>query len=191
MATWDLAKIVPLNKQPEQGQLLDIQEDDDGVTVTSSIQDMILTQRYTIMKTAIACDVTVTSNKSTVCEIQGVNFLIRNIRVSEVATFEFPGNVPYGVTKLNSLRAFATRQTAYCNPVVLTRDKQTGFNAVFLNEVEKWSTAAYHDKAGGMYIANLSMTELLLNPGESFHVGTLYLQLTGEDPYGPLQALYE
>jgi hypothetical protein len=191
MATWDLAKIVPISRQPAEGKLLDIQADDDGVTVTIGIQDMILSQRYTVMKTAIACDVTVTSNKSTVCEIQGVNFLLRNIRVSEDATFEFPGNVPYGVTRLNDLRAFATKQTAYCNPVVLARDKQTGFNAVFLNEEEKWSTAVYHDKAGGMYIANLSMTELLLHPGEGFQVGTLYLQMTGEDPFAPLQALYD
>ncbi len=190
MATWDLAKIVPLNRQPAQGQLLDMQADEDGVTVTFGIEDMILTQRYTVTPSSVACNVTVTSNKSTVCEIQGVNFLLRNIRVSKDASFEFPGNVPYGVTSLTDLRAFATKQTAYCNPVVLTRDGLQGFNAVFLNEEEKWSTAVYHDKEGGMYIANLSMAELFLHPGESFHAGTLYLQLTGENPYAPLQALY-
>lgn len=190
MATWDLARIVPLNKQPDAGQLKDVQADEDGVTVTVFLADMLLTQRYTVMNSALKCDVTVASGKSTVCEIQGVNFLLRNIKVSQDAAFEFPGNVPYGVMKLDSLRAFAVKQTAYCNPVVLTRDGKNSFNAVFLNEEEKWSTAVYHDKAGGMYIANLSMTELLIHPGESFHAGTLYLQLTGEDPYAALQSLY-
>lgn len=190
MATWDLAKIVPLNRQPVLGQLMDLQADEGGVNVTLAITDMVLSQRYTVTESAVACEVTVTSQKSTVCEIQGVNFLLRNIQVSQDAAFEFPGNVPYGVARLADLRAFATKQTAYCNPVVLTRDGQTGFNAVFLNEEEKWSTAVYRDKEGGMYIANHSMTELLLHPGESFHVGTLYLQLTGEDPYAPLQKLY-
>ncbi len=190
MATWDLAKIVPINRAPEQAQLLGIEANGDSVTVNLAIQDMLLAQRYTVTPSSVACNVTITSNKSTVCEIQGVNFLLRNIRVSQGATFEFPGNVPYEVTRLDDLRAFAAKQTAYCNPIVLVRQGQEGFNALFLNEEEKWSTAVYRDKDGGMYIANLSMTELKLLPGESFQVGTLYLQLTGDDPYAPVQALY-
>ncbi len=190
MATWDLAKIVPLNRAPEQARLLGMEANGDSVTVTLAIQDMLLAQRYTVTPSSVACSVTVTSNKSAVCEIQGVNFLLRNIQVPGGTTFEFPGNVPYEVTWLDDLRAFATKQTAYCNPLVLTRQGQEGFNALFLNEEEKWSTAVYRDKEGGMYIANLSMTELKLLPGESFQVGTLYLQLTGEDPYASVQALY-
>ncbi len=190
MATWDLAKIVPLNRAPEQGQLLSMEANGDSVTVTLATQDMLLAQKYTVTPSSVACSVTVTSNKSTVCEIQGVNFLLRNIQVPESTTFEFPGNVPYDVIRLDDLRAFTTKQTAYCNPIVMTRQGQMGFNAVFLNEEEKWSTAVYRDKNGGMYIANLSMTELKLLPGESFEVGTLYLQLTGADPYALVQALY-
>ncbi len=191
MATWDLAKIVPLNRQPEPWQLMGMEADESSVTVTLLMKDMLLAQRYTVTPAGIACDVTVTSGQSAVCEIQGVNFLLGGIQVSQGTTFEFPGNVPYDVMRLDGLRAFAARQTVYCNPVVLTREGQEGFNALFLNEEEKWSTAVWRDKSGGMNIANLSMTELLLHPGESFQVGTLYLQLTGEDPYAPLQALYD
>ena len=191
MATWDLAKIVPLNRQPEPWQLMGMEADEHSVTVTLLMNGMLLAQRYTVTPAGVACDVTVTSKMSTVCEIQGVNFLLGGIQVPQGTTFEFPGNVPYGVMQLDGLRTFATRQTAYCNPVVLTREGQKGFNALFLNEEEKWSTAVWRDKAGGMNIANLSMTETLLHPGESIQVGTLYLQLTGDDPYAPLQALYD
>ncbi len=191
MATWDLATIVPMNKALPLQEVVSVTPDENGVTIVLLTDDVLLTQRYTVMASALKIDVTITSKRSTVCEIQGVNFQLRAADMPEGTTFEFPGNTPAGVFSLSSLRAFSTKQTEYCNPVVLLRtNDNSGINAFFLNEEEKWSTAVHQNKNGQLFINNLSMTELLIAPEESIYVGAMYLQLTGEDPYAPLQALY-
>ncbi len=192
MNTWDLARIVPKNQAPYAPESHAAAYDGQTLTLTHEIEGLTVRLVFSAMDSAVRVTANITSNRSYVSEIQGVHFQLRGIQVPDSATFRFPGNTPSGEFSLSSLKAFAVRQTDYCNPITLTRfDEQAGFNALFLNTEEKWSCGAYRDRDGRMYVSNLAMTEALIASGETVTVGDLYLQTTADDPYAPIQALYK
>lgn len=191
MNTWDLARIVPKTKAPNAPENASAAYDGDTLTLSHEIEGLNISIRLTAMDSALRASAEITSRRAYISEIQGVHFALRGIRVPESTVFRFPGNTPAGEFKLSALKAYAVRQTDYCNPVTMTRfSDNAGFNALFLNTEEKWSTGVYRDRDGLEYISHLSMTEALIASGETIMVGSLYLQTTKEDAYAPIQALY-
>ena len=191
MNTWDLAPIVPMPRTPLAPEKTTAAQAE-GLTLTHELEGLEITLAFQPMANALRLDASIRSNRSYVSELQGVHFQLRGITVPEGTTFRFPGNTPGGVFDVAQLRPFGVQQTDYCNPVTLVRTSEdTGFNALFLDTEEKWSTGVYRDRDGKLNISFLAMVECLIQPGETVQVGSLYLQTTAADAFAPIQALYQ
>ncbi len=191
MNTWDLADIVPLPRTPVPPASFAAVQQGDTLTITQELEGLTVTLTFQEMASALSLTATLHSAREKPCEIQGVHFQLRGIQVPAGTTFRFPGNTPGDLFELDSLGS-AVRQTDYCNPLVLVRTgEEAGFNALFLDEEEKWSTGVYRDRAGHMNISFLAMVEGMLAPGETMEVSGLFLQTTRLDAYAPVQSLYQ
>lgn len=192
MSTWELANIVPLPTSAEAATLKKITQEGNTVTVVTQMEQIQTVMRYVFNGGQVSVDATFTNLTSYVGEVQGVNFLLRGIKVNEDATFSYPGNVPYKRYSLADLKNYRPIQTGLVGPVTQVTDSVQSFNVLFLNPDEKWTTGTYKTNGGTLNIAHLSMTEALLKSGESIHVGTMTLQLcTGGDVYAPIRAYYD
>ncbi len=191
MNTWDLARIVPKAQKPVAAERYTVDHAGDTLVITHEIEGLSVRLAYQKVENAIKLSAEITSARSYVSEIQGVHFQLRGLAVPEGTTFRFPGNTPGDVFTAGDIKAFAVRQTDYCNPLTVVRfDGGAGVNVLFLDTEEKWSCGVYSDREGALYVSNLAMVEALIMPGETLRAGDMYLQLTGADAYAPVQALY-
>ena len=193
MNTWDLARIVPRAGAPCLPEEQTLSAFDDRVEAVSLTEGMEFKRVYTPTALGLRVDLTLTSRRSYVTEIQGIALNLRALPAGEQASFRFPGNTPYAPARLGALRHFAAVQADYCAPLTRVEGLACGgLNLLFLNEQEKWSTALWRDREFNLHAAFLAMTEGLLHAGEQFEAGPLYLQLTGEsaDAYAPVRRLY-
>ena len=193
MNTWDLANIVPRAGQPAPQELLEAILYEDRVEVTTLVEGMELRRVYTPTPQGLRVDARLTSRRNYVSEIQGISLQLNGAKAEEDTAFRFPGNLPYEVTRLGDLRHFATRQAAYCAPLVrVDGTGEDSFNLAFLHTKEKWSTALWRDRDMNLQAAFLVMAEGLLSRDEAMDIGPMYLQLTKglADPYAPARELY-
>ncbi len=191
MNTWDLAAVVPRSKAPLPPEKYETEQKDGQLILRHQIEGLTVEILCTAMESALRFDARILSGRAYISEISGIHFFLRGAAAAPETVFSFPGNTPGGVFRLGAQRYFSCRQTNYCCPVVMvSAPDAAGFNAVFLDTEEKWSTAVYRDKEERINVCSLAMVEGMLQAGESMSVGSLFLQFTGQDPYAPLQALY-
>lgn len=194
MNTWDLARVVPRAGLPYEQEPVGVHMMQKGIRVVTAVEGMELSRTYTPTPQGLKVEGSLTSRRGYVSEVQGISLQVHGLAATEDTAFRFPGNTPYGVTRLSDLRHFATRQADYAAPLVrVDEGGQSRLNLVFLHTEEKWSTALWRDREMNLQAAFLAMTEGLLHRDESYAIGPLYLQITQglADVYAPARELYE
>lgn len=192
--TWDLARIIPKAKPDASAQLLEVKQEGQALTVRSQVEGMELVKRYAFGENGLRIDASIISRREQVSEVQGILLQLQGVKTGAETHFRYPGNAPYDVFRLQSLRPFRPQTSAYCAPVVRVDglDQANGVNLVFLHSEEKWATGVWNDRENALNAAFLVMAEGLIKPGEEYALGPLFLQLTSpeEAAHTAVQALY-
>lgn len=195
MNTWDLAQIVPKARLDQEPELLSILREGEAVVVRSMQEGIELVRRFHPGQNGLRVDASIVSHRSHLSEVQGIALLVQALQAGEGTTFRFPGNAPADQFRLQDLRPFRPKTAHYCAPLV--RIEHTvdapGLNLVLLHAEEKWSTGLWQDREGNLHAGYLVMAEGLIKPGDSYDIGPLYLQVTGQDEpaHQKVQALYQ
>ena len=146
---------------------------------------------YRLTDTGISLDVQVSShsdNKQLL--INGVAFSVLGMEFPNGTTYEYPGNMPYGVFDMNYRRPNVPNETMFLNSVTHFTNGSTHWNICFNDPLEKWSTGVWRDSAGKGNICNLAAVECRIADTDVISVGTLYFRFPGEAPYADVQAWY-
>lgn len=193
--TWELARVIPKAKWKDTAKLISLKRQGKAIEVRTRINDVELVRSFEPSEHGLKVEASIHSERPQVSEVQGIALSVRGVRAGENTAFRFPGNSPYGAFTASHLHPFKAKCADYCAPVVRVERPIgcAGMNLVFLHEEEKWSTALWVDREQNLSSVHLVMAEGLLRPDESYAVGPLYLQLTGQGNEGgkAVQMLYQ
>lgn len=103
--------------------------------------------------------------------------------LDDAARFYFPANVPHGLYdsgKLEEKKPVCAGLVSFATSVVSgVENAENGFNLLFIDDIEKWSTGVWRE-GGSTYFASSASLEAELCPDESLQVGTFYIQPCGQ-----------
>jgi len=195
--TWTLPTITPKTKPLPELTLEGVFEGDDSLVVIHSLGDFVWHTVYEYKSSGL---LKVSARLQTVDpqkkHINGVTFIARGMDLDlETTSYEFPGNITSGVPskvfRLADYPASYVTRTDYCNPIVHLQTGDSHLNVLFIDEHEKWGTAVYRNRDGGVNVANQPAVESYLAKGDTLEVGNMYIQLPKGDPYGAVVDFYD
>ena len=192
--TWKLPTILMKRKKLPDYTVDAIYRTSTGLEVSMTIDTLTITYVYEFMDGALKLTARLTSSAEENQLINGVAFLVRGIDMDkETSTFEYPGSTPAGVYSFKEYTKYRVTATDYSSPVTCLSqsDPAVNLNVLFIDEVEKWTTSAYYDENDKLGVTNLAAVESYIKKGDVVEVGSLYLQLPGEqDKYTAIQDFY-
>ena len=105
----------------------------------------------------------------------------------EGVSFNYPANVPGGDYNVQESPISA----GLVNFAIHTKTPNGDANILFIDKIEKWGTAVWHDN-NNVYYAYCVAVEADLLPNKTIEVGTLYIQPCNKsDPYLQIRTLIE
>ena len=188
LATYELPKFWAKLKELPEHTVGPIEATEDGFTVPITVGEDTVLYRYRILPNAIALDVTISTVSQEPVYVNGVGFIVQGLEGFDLekSTYEYPGATPAGKISMLSRPKFRSAVSDYAAPVIHITDGTKTSNILYVNEVEKWTTACYYDDKDRPCVTFLAATEGILTPEQPMEVGTLYLPLLRpeQDPYG-------
>ncbi len=192
--TWELPTILMKRRELPEYTVDAIYQTSTGLEISLTIDTLTVTYIYNFMDSALKLTAKLTSSAEENQLINGVAFLVRGIDMDkETSTFEYPGSTPAGVYSFKDYTKYRVTATDYSSPVTCLSqsDPAVNLNVLFIDEVEKWTTSAYYDENDKLGVTNLAAVESYIKKGEEIEVGSLYLQLPGDqDKYAAIQNFY-
>ena len=188
LATYELPTLYPRMKDLPAADAVTVEPTEDGFTSALTYGALTILYRYTMLENALALNVTLSVSDETRHEINGVGFVTAGIEGFSLATatFEFPGSTPSGRLAYRTRTRYRADAADYAAPIVQLRDEGVKTsNILFVDEVEKWTTASWSDANQRPCVGFLAAAEGYLTKDAPMEVGTLYLPLlsAGQDPY--------
>lgn len=140
---------------------------------------------------AVTMESTLTNVNDENVIINGAASVVSGLKLSDGATFEFPGNLPAQVYLCAGLPAEYSVIGEYASPLIHFMDGERDINLIFADEYEKWAPSVTMSPTGGIEVINLACAIDELSPGESLTLGKQFFQLTqAGGAYAAAQALY-
>ena len=188
LATYELPTLYPRMKELNKPDAVTVERSGDGFASTLRYGALTVLYRYTMLENALALNVTLSVSDDSRHEINGVGFVTAGIEGFSLAssTFEFPGSTPSGRLEYRTRMRYRADAADYAAPVVQLRDEGVKTaNILFVDEVEKWTTASWSDENQRPCVGFLAACEGYLQKDAPMEVGTLYLPLLkpDQDPY--------
>ena len=194
LATYELPTLYPRKKDLPAPDKVVVETQSDGFSCALTYGVLTVLYRYTILENALALNVTLSVSDAMRHEINGVGFLTAGIDGFSLsdATFEFPGSTPSGRLAFRTRMRYRAEAADYCAPVVQLRGGDRTANILFVDSVEKWTTAAWSDENQRLCVGFLAAAEGYLSADAPMEVGTLYLPLkhAEADPYLAVSAFW-
>lgn len=194
LATYELPKFWAKLKELPAYTVGEVEATEDGFTVPITLGEDTVLYRYRILPNGVALDVTISTVSPKSAYVNGVGFIVQGLEGFdlETGTYEYPGSTPAGKIRLLSRPKFRSAVADYSAPVVHITDGAETANILYVNEVEKWTTACYYDDKDKPCVTFLAATEGILTPDSPMEVGTLYLPLLKpeQDPYGAVSEFW-
>ncbi|MBR3179480.1 MAG: hypothetical protein IKF49_08255 [Clostridia bacterium] len=180
LATYELPTLYPRMKDLPPADTVVVDPAEDGFLVSLTYGSLTILYRYGILKNALSLNVTLSVSDEERHLINGVGFVVAGIEGFSLAdaTFEFPGSTPAGRLAYRTRMRYRAESADYSAPVVQLRDgdRKTS-NVLFVDEVEKWTTASWSDENQCPCVGFLAACEGYLDQSSPMDVGTLYLPL--------------
>ncbi|MBQ6077428.1 MAG: hypothetical protein IJK88_04895 [Clostridia bacterium] len=188
LATYELPTLYPRMKELNKPDAVTVERSGDGFTSSLRYGALTVLYRYTMLENALALNVTLSVSDDSRHEINGVGFVTAGIEGFSLvsSTFEFPGSTPSGRLEYRTRMRYRADAADYAAPVVQLRDEGVKTaNILFVDEVEKWTTASWSDENQRPCVGFLAACEGYLQKDAPMEVGTLYLPLLkpDQDPY--------
>ncbi len=188
LATYELPTLYPRMKELNKPDAVTVERSGDGFTSSLRYGALTVLYRYTMLENALALNVTLSVSDDSRHEINGVGFVTAGIEGFSLvsSTFEFPGSTPSGRLEYRTRMRYRADAAGYAAPVVQLRDEGVKTaNILFVDEVEKWTTASWSDENQRPCVGFLAACEGYLQKDAPMEVGTLYLPLLkpDQDPY--------
>ena len=188
LATYELPTLYPRMKELNKPDAVTVERSGDGFASTLRYGALTVLYRYTMLENALALNVTLSVSDDSRHEINGVGFVTAGIEGFSLvsSTFEFPGSTPSGRLEYRTRMRYRADAADYAAPVVQLRDEGVKTaNILFVDEVEKWTTASWSDENQRPCVGFLAACEGYLQKDAPMEVGTLYLPLLkpDQDPY--------
>lgn len=184
--TWSLPQIAPTGKAAPAAD--SSAWENDLLLVSSRLGPLELQQVWREDCGAIRLDVTVKNAGEERLWVNGLSFSLH--LAAGGLSFDFPGNVPYGVFQAEAMENLRPVETGLVTAVTHFAGPKGKMNVIFIDPEEKWGTGVYRQGGNTVWTA-IAGAELFLAPGEEFRCGSLYLQpLAGEDRFGPIRRFY-
>ncbi len=179
--TWDLPKIRPVPGGYRAPAAREVRREEGSLTVTYDLFPLAFSLEYRISGDALAVTAVV-ENKSDAAAYLNTLTLDAPVPAAKDVSFDFPCNTPASVCSTNSLEPWEAVSSGLINFAVHSKTSQYEWNALFIDEVEKWGCGVFHDGwlTHCVYTAHL---EADLEPGKTLSCGTLYLQPVEGNPY--------
>ena len=195
LATYELPTLYPRMKDLPDADTVKIERVENGFCCTLTYGTLTVLYRYTMLDSALALRVTLSVSDEQRHTINGVGFTVAGIEGFSLATatFEFPGSTPSGRLEYRTRMRYRADSADYAAPVVQLRDEGVkASNVLFVDEVEKWTTASWSDANQRPCVGFLAACEGYLSKDAPMDVGTLYLPLrkAGQDPYEAVSAFW-
>ena len=172
----------------------EIEATEEGFNVPITVGEDTVLYRYRILPGGIALDVTISTVSQESVYVNGVGFIVQGLEGFDLksSTYEYPGATPAGKISMLSRPKFRSAVSDYAAPVVHITDGTKTSNILYVNEVEKWTTACYYDDKDKPCVTFLAATEGILTADTPMEVGTLYLPLLKpeQDPYGAVSEFW-
>lgn len=178
--TWELPAIRPTLSR-DKAVFQGCQEDDGRLMMVYETAQAQIIQRYDMVGNALRVTAKVKSRSKERLTVNSVAFFTYMDGMD--GTFEFPTNAPCDVFETAQM---AKGQAVECGLVgsmthLTAKDKKV--NVLFLDTAEKWSQGAYRTDDHTV-CAYIPAVECWLDEGESFEVGSLYIEpIAAGDPY--------
>lgn len=194
LATYELPKFWAKLKELPAYTVGEVEATEEGFTVPITLGEDTVLYRYRILSNGIALDVTVSTVSQSPVYVNGVGFIVQGMEGFDLenSTYEYPGATPAGKISMLSRPKFRSAVSDYSAPVVHITDGARTSNILYVNEVEKWTTACYYDDKDKPCVTFLAATEGILTAESPMEVGTLYLPLLKpeQDPYGAVSEFW-
>ncbi len=195
LATYELPTLYPRMKPIREADAADVAPTEDGFCCTLTYGALSVAYRYTMLENALRLDVTLSVSDELVHTVNGVGFLAQGVEGFSLATatFEFPGSTPAGRLAYRTRMRYRADAADYSAPVVQLYDEGAkAANILFVDEIEKWTTASWSDENQRPCVGFLAACEGYLTKDRPMEVGSLYLPLnpTGQDPYEAVSAFW-
>lgn len=194
LATYELPKFWAKLKELPVYTRGPIEATEEGFTVAMTVGEETVHYHYTILPNGIALNVTISTVSQEPVYVNGVGFIVQGLEGYDLkeAAYAYPGSTPAGKIPFLSRPKYRALTADYAAPVVHITDGTKTSNILYVNEVEKWTTASYYDEKDKPCVTFLAATEGILTPEKPMEVGTLYLPLLKpeQDPYGAVSEFW-
>ena len=195
LATYELPTLYPRMKPLPQADAIRVERTDDGFSCRLTYGVLTVLYRYTMLDGALALNVTLSVSDEQAHLINGVGFVAAGIDGFDLAeaTFEFPGSTPAGRLAYRTRMRYRAESADYAAPAIQIRGEGTNAaNILFVDEVEKWTSASWSDENTRPCAGFLAACEGVLTKDAPMEVGTLYLPLLSpdQDPYEAVSAFW-
>lgn len=179
LATYELPTLYPRMKELPAPDAITFDTTGDGFAVDMTYGTLTVRYGYTMLNGALALSATLSVSDDDRHEINGVGFVTAGIEGFSLAdaTFEFPGSTPSGRLAYKTRMRYRAESADYAAPVVQLREGDHAENIVFVDEIEKWTTASWSDENQKPCVGFLAACEGYLTKDKPMTVGTLYLPL--------------
>jgi len=189
--TWETPTIIPENDFMDMSNnFVGFERSSSALVSNYLFDELAVAVIYSVQDSFLKIEIRISNESDQKRIINGIAFEASS-SISNDASFEFPGNVPYNIFKAGELPVRKVIQSGQIAPFVHTCSNGKHYNVIFLDPEEKWSTGVFKPEDGKLKYVNLAAVESYLLPGQTLYCGDMFIQLVGDgNPYLAVRNFY-